>query len=402
MAKQKPEMLTQIAVEKLRYNPGWGDPNEVPDHSRRQLRLVIQPSNARSFAVRTRINGKTAKIVLKDVGLDLAKARKATDALLEEIAAGRDPRQGKRAIEATTVGGVAELYLKDKASAVRPRTLAEIERHLRKHWAPLHHRPVAEVRKGEVAAMLLELKADHGPVAANRSRSSLLAMFDWAVDQDLIEVNVVASTKKPHNGERSRDRVLSMEELRAIWRATDDGSTHDAIIRLLMLLGQRRAEVGGMAWRELDLERALWSLPGERTKNGLPHVVPLPPRALEIISAMPRRGDFVFGDRGDAPFSGWSRCKRRLDRRCGIASGWRVHDLRRSLVTHMNDLGIAPHVVEAVVNHVSGEAKRGVAGTYNRAQYLKERALALQAWADHLAAAPDDRVVGFRQAAGAA
>jgi integrase len=394
MAKQKPKQLTQLAVEKLRYNPDWGDPNEIPDHSRKQLRLVIQPSNARSFAVRTRINGKTAKITLKDVGLDLAKARKETDALLEEVAAGRDPRQTKQAAKATNLGGVIELYLKDKASAVRPRSLIEVERHLRKHWAPLHARPIAEVRKGEVAARLLELKTECGPVAANRSRSSLLAMFDWAVDQDLIEVNVVASTKKPHSGERSRDRVLSFEELRAIWQATDRGGTHDAIVRLLMLLGQRKGEVGGMMWREVHLDRALWSLPGERVKNGLPHVVPLPRQAVEIMGEVPRRGDFVFGERGDAPFSGWSRCKRRLDRRCGI-DDWIVHDLRRSFVTHLNDLGIAPHVVEAAINHVSGEAKKGVAGAYNRALYIRERTLALQAWADHLTGAPVPEVVDF-------
>jgi integrase len=418
MAKPKPKQLTQLAVEKLRYNADWGDPNEIADHSRKQLRLVIQRSNTRSFAVRTRLSsGKTIKITLRDVGLDLAKARKATDAVLEEIAAGRDPRQAKQAAKATNLGGVVELYLKDKASAVRSRSLIEIERHLRKHWAPLHARPIAEVRKGEVAARLLELKSENGPVAANRSRSSLLAMFDWAVDQDLIEVNVVASTKKPHNGERSRERVLSLEELQEIWQATGGGGAHDAVVRLLMLLGQRKGEVGGMTWREVDLDRALWSLPGERVKNGLPHVVPLPRQAVEIIRAVPRRGDFVFGDRGDAPFSGWSRCKRRLDDRIArrraeqrlgreLAKGekpaasdhlasWVVHDLRRSFVTHVNDLGIAPHVVEAAINHVSGEAKRGVAGTYNKALYLAERTRALQAWADHLTGISTSEVVEF-------
>jgi len=170
-------------------------------------------------------------------------------------------------------------------------------------------------------------------------------------------------------------------------------------VRLLLLTGQRREEVGGMRSSEIDLDKAMWALPGERTKNGLPHLVPLSRQAVELITAQPRHKgrDFVFGE-GEGPFSGWSRSKKRLDRRCGVEA-WTLHDLRRSVSTAMNDeLGIAPHVVEAVINHVSGEAKRGVAGTYNRAQYLKERTLALQAWADHLTAAPADKVVEFRQA----
>ena len=149
-----------------------------------------------------------------------------------------------------------------------------------------------------------------------------------------------------------------------------------------------------MMWCEIDLDKRLWSLPPERVKNGRAHQVPLPRQAVEILQAQPRRGEYIFGERGDAPFSGWSRCKRRLDRHCAIAA-WTVHDLRRTVVTGMNDIGIAPHVVEAAINHVSGEAKRGVAGTYNRAQYLKERALALQAWADQVTGEPIEKVVAF-------
>jgi integrase len=432
MAKQKPRMLTQLAVEKLRYTPGWGDPNEVPDHSRRQLRLVIQPSNARAFAVRTRINGKPAKIVLRDVGLDLAKARKATDALLEEIGKGHDPRAARRAARATNLGGVVELYLKDKASAVRPRTLAEIERHLRKRWAPLHAKPLAEIRKADVAARLLEIKTENGPVEANRCRSSLAAMLDWCDEQGLVEVNVAAATRKPHKGEQSRERVLSPDERRAIWAATADPGSYNAIVRLLLLTGQRREEIGGLRWsefrpdyryrvNEVDHKTPALDLPGARTKNKLPHLVPLSSPALDLIEAQKRKDgrDYLFGE-GHGPYSGWSRAARRLTRKSGVLDaecyavrrlgralrpgeepsaedkrhGWTVHDLRRTVSTAMNEeLGIAPHVVEAILNHVSGGAKRGPAGTYNRAQYLKERTRALQAWADHVTAAPVETVV---------
>jgi integrase len=137
-----------------------------------------------------------------------------------------------------------------------------------------------------------------------------------------------------------------------------------------------------MRLSELDLDKALWLLPAERVKNGLPHVVPLCRQALEVIKAQPRRGEHVFGARGDAPFSGWSRCKRRLDKRCGITD-WTIHDLRRSAITGMNELGIATAVVELIVNHQSG-VRAGVAGTYDRSQRMDERRRALQSWADHL------------------
>jgi integrase len=384
--------LTQQAVNKIRPDPS--KTIEWPDHLYPQLRLIVQPTGARSFAVRARIAGKTAKLTLKQVGLDLAKARAATRDLLAEIAEGNDPRIAKRHAKAATLGGVAELYLKDTADQVRQKTRIERERHLRRDWAPLHVRPIAEIRKGETAARLLEIKDEHGAIAANRSRTTLHNLFEWAIDQDLVEANVVASTRRPLRKEPRRDRVLDEDERRAIWKATTSGGAYDAIVRLALILGQRKGEIGGMRWSEVDFDRALWLLPPERTKNGLPHLVPLPRQALEILQAQPHSGQYVFGQRGGAPFSGWSRCKRQLDKRCGVAD-WTIHDLRRSAVTGMNDLGIAPHVVEAVINHISGEAKRGVAGTYNRAQYLPERTRALQCWADHLTGASPPSVLEF-------
>jgi integrase len=385
--------LTQQTVEKLRPDPA--KVIERPDHLYPALRLVIQPSGSRAFAVRTRINGKTVKITLKDVGLDLRAAREATRKILEEIAGGHDPRATKRKAKATTLGGVAELYLADAAGHTSPKTQGERARHLRRDWAPLHHRPLAEIRKAEVATRLLEIKAECGAITANRSRATLHALFNWAVDQDVLEANVVAATRPPLRREPTRRRVLTPEERAAVWAATADTSDpYNAIVRLLMLLGQRRQEVAGMRWPELDLGRTLWSLPADRTKNRLEHLVPLPRQALEIIQAQPRAGEHVFGG---PSFGSWSRAKRRLDKRCGIA-GWVLHDIRRSVVTAMNDeLGVAPHVVEAIINHVSDPSRRGVAGTYNRAQYLAERTRAMQAWGDHLTSEPTRRVVEFRR-----
>lgn len=394
--------LTQATVEKLRPDPTKDI--ERPDHLFPALRLRVYKSGARSFWVRTRIAGKTVNHRLEDVGLDLARARQATRDFLAKVAAGENPREAKRKINATTLGGMAELFLKDSASHVRLRTQVERERHLRRDWEPLHHRPLAEIKRSEIAARLLEIKDEHGPIAANRSRTTLFTLFDWALDKTEDLLNVVASTRRPLRKEPKRLRVLTGDERRAVWAATEGEGAHNAIVRLLLLTGQRKGEVGGMMRGELDLEKATWTLSPERTKNALPHIVPLSRQAIEIIKAQPDRGAYLFGERGDAPFSGWSRCKRRLDQRILAARrkanpeaspmpNWVMHDLRRTLVTGMNDeLGIAPHVVESAINHVSGEAKKGPAGHYNHAQYLKERTEALQAWADHVTGEPQEKV----------
>jgi integrase len=393
--------LTQAVVDKLRPDPAKRI--ERPDHLYPALRLVVQPSGARSFAVRARINDKHAKITLgQEIGLDLAAARDATKGMLADIAAGKDPRAVRQRIKATTFEGVAQLYLKHVESQTRPKTHHERVRHLTRDWAPLGKKPIAEIRRGDVAARLLEIKDGHGAVTANRARSTLNAMFEWAIDQELIEVNIVASTRRPLKRETPRDRVLTPAERREILAATEDASAYSAAVRLLLFTLQRREEVADMRHSELD--KALWSLPASRTKNSKAHIVPLSRQALEIIKAQPDRGEYVFGL---AAFGGWSRCKARLDRRILEARlkvdpkakpmpPWVLHDLRRTGATAMNDeLGIAPHVVEATINHQSGAAKRGVAGTYNRASYIKERAIALQRWADHLSAESASNVVAF-------
>jgi integrase len=378
--------LTQLAVEKLRPDPARVV--EYPDHLYRSLRLIVQPSGSRSFAVRTRINGRTAKITLKECGLDLGKAREKTRELLAEIAKGNDPRAAKRKAAATTVGSVVQLFLNDAANHTSPKMQSERKRHLERDWQPLHHRPLAELRKAEIAARLLEIK-QRGLITANRARSTLHAMVAWAVDQDLVDVNVVASVKPPLRREPTRARVLSTEERRAIWAATADISDpYHAVVRLLLLTGQRRQEVAGMLWSEIDLDKAMWSLAPSRTKNRLSHMIPMSKQVVEIIQAQPRRGDRVFGTQT------WSRSKARLDRRCGV-TGWTLHDLRRSLVTGMaEELGAAVAVIEAIVNHQSG-TKAAVAGVYDRSQRIAERRNVLQAWADHVSGEPVHEVIGF-------
>jgi integrase len=258
----------------------------------------------------------------------------------------------------------------------------------------------------------MDIARDHGGTTANRVRSSLSAMWTWAVMSGLQEANPVALTAKPAP-EKSRERVLSDAELKAVWRATDARRDDDRVVRLLLLTGCRRDEAGRMRWSELDGD--LWTIGSRRTKNGLPHELPLP--ALAVAQLPPRRmvrvkrhpeldtpRDTVFGKRTTG-FSGWSRCKELLDVRLtemqvkefrennnrapredeARLTPWTLHDLRRTLSTWLSEHGEQPHVVEAVLNHVSGAAKRGVAGTYNRAQYREQKRAALARWAEHIA-----------------
>jgi integrase len=198
----------------------------------------------------------------------------------------------------------------------------------------------------------------------------------------LCESNPVNDVVKPAQG-GGRARVLSDSELAAIWRACGNDD-YGRIVRLLILTGCRRGEIGDMRWPEIDLERGTWTLPAARSKNGRPHTLPLMPAMLDIIEGVPRMVSRpqLFGQRA-AGFTRWSIDKPELDRRSGV-TGWTVHDIRRTVATRMADLGVQPHVIEAALNHVSGH-RRGVAGIYNRSVYEREVATALSLWADHIA-----------------
>jgi integrase len=200
--------------------------------------------------------------------------------------------------------------------------------------------------------------------------------------QGIADTNPVIGTSTQK--ERPRDRVLSPAELRTIWNALPDDH-YGAIMKLLAVTGQRAGEIAGLRWSEVDLERGTIMLPGERTKNHRPHLVPLPQAARTIIEARPRRPgrDLIFG-LAEGPFSNWSDSKQRLDEKIALPH-WTPHDLRRTAATMMAELGIQPHIIESVLNHVSG-FRAGVAGTYNRFLYEAEKRQALNLWAEHLLA----------------
>jgi integrase len=349
----------------------------------------LNPTN-KVWVVQYRAAGKSRRETIGRVDtISLDDARKRARASLAKAHLGADP-QAEKAEEqsraAVTLRAVSARYLKDAERRLRPRSFEEAERYLKKHWLPLGDLALHKVKRVDVAARLAEITEQNGPFAANRGRAVLSAVFTWAMGEGLAESNPVVGTNKATE-EVSRDHVLRDGEVAAIWKACRDDD-YGRIVRLLILTGQRRDEVGAMHWEEIDQERGLWTIPRERTKNGLPHDVPLSDAALEILRSAPQRNGraLVFGD-GAGGFQGWSRAKTALDKRIA-ASGvnvrpWRLHDLRRTMATRLSELGTLPHVVEAVLNHISGH-KAGVAGIYNRATYTTEKRSALNAWGEHL------------------
>jgi integrase len=357
----------------------------------------LRAGGKRTWIAQYRIGSKQRRMTLGTLeAVDPDEARKRARRVISKVQIGLDPQTEKveaRLQAAVTLGSVAEKYLSRAVDKLAPRTFAETERHLRKHWSPLSELPIQRVSRADVSTRLGEIAVSNGPFAANRARASLSALFSWAIGEGLLDSNPVVGTNKAID-ETPRDRVLTDDELGLIWRHAGD-LNYGAIIRLLVLTGQRREEVGGLRRSELSLQGGLWSISAERTKNGKAHDVPLSTLALGILQTQSKREDrdLVFGAREGA-FQGWSKAKEALDRRMLAAlkkehgdhaklRPWRLHDIRRTVATRLGDLGVFPHVIEAILNHISGH-KAGVAGIYNRSIYAPEKRAALQAWAEHV------------------
>ncbi len=355
----------------------------------------------RFYLLRYRFNGRQTfkkigrhgSIGRNGLSLTPDTARKEAKRLLGLVASDTNPKTEERR-KARTFGAEAKDYLDQRIKTMKPRAHKEIERHLLQHAKPMHSATLNEIRRADIAQRLREIESASGPSPRNRVRSSLSAFFNWAVKEGLLDTNPVAGTAKADEG-GSRERVLSPAELAEVWTTLPKDHFGD-IVRLLILTGQRREEIGALRWTEVDLGRGMIVLPPERTKNKRTHQLPLSPQARAILERQLRRNsrDLIFGV-GEGGFSGWSDCKARLDRailhkrreadrRAKAMPDWRLHDLRRTAATMMAELGVLPHIIEAILNHVSGH-RAGVAGIYNHARYEAEMRQALERWAEHIA-----------------
>jgi integrase len=362
--------ITISSVAKLQ---GWlWDTTVMGFGARRQTNLV-------HYYVRYRHNGQQiVRSIGRHGGLTPDTARAKAKQLLGTVAGGVDPFAQTLSGEVYSVA--VDRYLERRRSSLRPGSFSEAERYLRSRAAPLHSLRLAQIDRRKIAALLGEIETSAGPVARNRARSAFSAFFNWCITEGLLDASPVTGTAKADEG-GSRERVLTQEELRQLWHSLGDDAFSN-IVRLLLLTGQRRNEIGKLQWSEVDLARKKIILPASRVKNGREHCVPLSAQALAIIERQPRRNSSAFLFSDVEGFKNWDAAKQRLDQRLPIAP-WTLHDLRRSCATHLGELGVLPHVVEQALNHVSG-AKAGVAGVYNRSKMSDAVREGLQRWADHI------------------
>ena len=377
--------------------------------------LIIQPSGVKSWAVRYRHDGKPRKHTLGTYPkLGLLEARGAARKAFETIAHGRDPgaekietrRAAKADPDQDLVSGAVESFLKRHVRVNLSASTASSTEHLfNKHVLPRWRtRRLDAIKRADVIGMLDAIVDAGSPVAANRVLAAVRKFFNWCLDRGLLEHSPCARVKAPTE-EVSRDRVLSDDELRWAWLAAEKaGAPFGALVQLLILSAQRRDEVGRMTRSEVQAGKALWTIPKERAKNGIANDVPLTAGAIAILGTIPKiegKAGLVFTTTGESAFSGHSKSKARLDadmlaialkeaeKRADdpdevVIPPWRLHDLRRTAASGMARLGQPVHVIEAVLNHVSGQIS-GVAAVYNRHKYLDEKRAALEAWGAHVA-----------------
>jgi integrase len=410
-------MLTDLGIKKLALPEKR---REVPDGRVAGLYLVCQVSGAKSWALRYRAGGKPAKLTLGPYPtIDLPTARKKAREALGDIAGGEDPSARKKAArealkverEADTdrVERVVELFVSRHAKP-KLRDWRETERMLVKEIANRWRgRRLSQITRPMIHEMLDEIIDRGAPIRANRVFGRFRAMCRWAVGRGIIERSPCDGMKAP-SPETRRDRVLDDDEIRLVWTACDavGGQSRD-LIRLLMLTGARRNEVAGMEWREIDLAARVWILPPARSKNGREHVVPLSAEAADIIAALPRVEGrrFMFSTSGRTSISGFSNRKIELDKAISEINGgvsipsWIIHDIRRSVATNLQKLGVRIEVTEAILNHVSG-SRGGITGVYQRHDWAVEKRQALDAWAhrlDAIVSGAESNVVQLRAAA---
>jgi integrase len=314
----------------------------------------------------------------------------------EDLLAERDAAAAKAAIP--RLGDLIAPYLAarqddgngDGLRRLRASSMRMARSYLEVSWKPLHKLRLDEITPKHVRDELKHIASSSGLSSADRARGALSGFCVWAIHQEYVGANPTLDIKDKSKSRRSR--VLSEGELVHIWQACGD-DTYGSIVKLLILTGQRREEIGGLQWPEIDRDQRWIELAEERCKNHRRHLIPLSEPALTILEAMPRKeGEHVFGRRGAGPFNGWV-AKKSLDKRIAAArkqaglkpmEPWVLHDLRRALSTRVNELGMAdPHVVEAILNHVSGH-KSSVAGIYNHAAYITQKREALERWAAHV------------------
>jgi len=351
--------------------------------------LKITPKGRKVFILLYRAGGAGSRLRKYTIGpygrVTLHQARVTALKIFAARAEGKDPaaekQQARRRLVADRVDDLVELFISEHLSTKRSQR--EISRLLRREVIPKWGaRTVHEIDKRQIIELVSEIMARGAPSAANKLLKVVKTFLGWCVGRAILDISPAKGLAAPAR-ETARDRVLADDELARIIRAARqiDGP-YGGIVELLALTGQRREEVAQLTWDELDLASQTWTLPASRTKNGKPHIVHLSKGAVAVLMRIPKLGKFVFSPSGLRPFQNFSIAKRGLDQLSQITD-WRLHDLRRTCVSGMARLGVAPHVADKVLNHQTGTIS-GVAAVYQRHEFLAERKEALERWGAHV------------------
>ena len=359
--------------------------------------VKITPKGRKVFVVLYRTGGAGSKLRKYTIGpygrVTLHQARVAAQKVFAARLAGRDlaaeKQAARRRLVVDRVDDLLETYIAQHLA--QNRSGGEIGRLLRRElgqsWGG---RSIHDITKRDVVEVVSAVQQRGAPGTANKTLKSTKTFLRWCVGRAILDSSPAEGIPMPTKVV-SRDKVLTDQELALVIRAARKmGGPYGGIVELLALTGQRREEVAQMTWDELDLGQHIWTLPKSRTKNGKQHVVHLSAQAFAVLNGVPKKGPFVFSILGTRPFHDFSKAKRVLDRLSAV-SHWRLHDLRRSCVSGMARLGVAPHVADKILNHQTGTIS-GVAAVYQRHEFLAERQAALDLWGAHVAALIDSVV----------
>jgi integrase len=408
--------LTDLFVERVKA-PECGRV-EYFDAAFGSLALRVTETGHKSWSLYYRMGKRLRRLTIGTYpAIKAAQARREASAALERVRQGIDPSDEKRqrrlmvAPEADTFAAALQDYFERVRRNMAPATFKEVKRTLEREFLPTwRNRPIGTLTRGDVNRTVDAIAARGAEIQANRALAYIRAFFNWTVERGRLPASPVTGMKPPTK-EQARDRALSDDEIRWLWEACAAvGWPFGPLVKLLVLTAQRRDEVAGMERPELDLAKQNWTMPREKAKNNRAHEVQLSDAAIKVLRAIPRASDgLVFTMTGKTPVSGFSRVKARIDaemvkarrRSLGLPEddkqygkatrlpdakplpvevpSWTLHDLRRTAATGMARLNFPPHVVDKVLNHVSGTI-RGVAAVYNRFEYLDERRAALEAW----------------------
>lgn len=376
MPKTSSVRLTDTSVKNLKPQ---GKRFEVFDAQVPGFGVRVAPSGRKTWIAFGRQHGRRARATLGVYPqMSLAEARVAAT---EALRAMRDGEFSNDKASRLFEDVLSDWYDREQRNR---KSFRQVENAMKLHVVPyLKGREIQDIRKADLVRIIDRVADSGARTQANRVRAFVTRFFNWACERDLIEFSPAASLPKVQ-GERSRDRVLTVSELRWVWTAADTlGFPFGPIVQLLILTAQRRDEVAGMTWSELDLDCGTWTIGAGRAKNGQAHIIHLSPAAQAILEQIPQRSDsdFVFTTTGKSAVSGFSKAKARLDKLAAVAD-WRLHDLRRTAATMMAErLELSHVVVDKILNHRSG-AIRGVAAVYQRGEYLRERQTALIRWGE--------------------